>query len=42
MSFFSVLPKFLNWETLLGTLGDALIQNFFPMCKKAIQSLFHV
>jgi hypothetical protein len=24
MSFFSILPKFLDWETLLGTLGDAL------------------
>jgi hypothetical protein len=22
--FFSILPKFLDWETLLGILGDAL------------------
>jgi hypothetical protein len=21
--FFSILPKFLDWESLLGTLGDA-------------------
>jgi len=25
--FFSILPKFLDWETVLGTLGDALREN---------------
>ena len=25
--FFSILPKFLDWETVLGTLGDALNLN---------------
>jgi hypothetical protein len=25
--FFSILPKFLNWETVLDTLGDALSLN---------------
>jgi hypothetical protein len=27
MSFFSILPKLLNWETVLDTLGDALSLN---------------
>jgi hypothetical protein len=26
---FSILPKILDWETVLGTLGDALIPFFF-------------
>jgi hypothetical protein len=25
--FFSILPKFLKWETILGTLADALSSN---------------
>jgi hypothetical protein len=27
MSFFSISPKFLDWDTVFGTLGDALTSD---------------
>jgi len=29
--FFSILPKIMDWEIVLGTLGDALMLKWFCM-----------
>jgi hypothetical protein len=42
--FFSILPKFMDWDTLMGTLGDALrtakehLRNLNSrICKKSMK-----
>ena len=37
MGFFPFLPKILDWDALLGTLGDALRDTIIPIPKLFVQ-----
>ena len=35
--FFLTLPKFLDWKTVFGTLGDALIVQALPLAPRLVK-----